>query len=96
MLKFGSEEWYKELNKRVKFPNKFAFYYNKKDNVIQVSRIGGKASIDNTRYKDIAPTPLRFHPTETALIQVKYIITDQQYYKELLDLQRIWGTGWSE
>lgn len=91
-MKFGSEEWFTQLNKMVNFPTNFAFYYNKKDNIIQVSKVDSKAKTENIRYKDVEPSPLLFHPKETALIKAKMIYTDKEYYKELLKLQELWGT----
>jgi hypothetical protein len=92
-LIFGSKEWFKRLNDMVSFPSNFAFYYNKKDNIIQVSKVSSKAKVENIRYKDIQPSPLNFHPVETALIKVKQISTDKEYFEEVVTLKEIWGAG---
>lgn len=92
-MKFGSTEWFVKLNEMVCFPEKFAFYYNKKDNVIQVSKVDSKAKNENVRYKDIEPSPLHFHPKETALIKVKEVSTDKEYYEEIFQLQDLWETS---
>lgn len=94
-MKFGSAEWFAKLNEMVSFPEKFAFYYNKKDNVIQVSKVGSKAKVENVRYQDIEPSPLHFHPKETALIKVKEVSSDKEYYEEIVQLQGLWGTSFS-
>jgi hypothetical protein len=91
-LKFGSTEWFVKLNEMVRFPANFAFYYNKRDNIIQVSKVESKAKSENVRYKDIAPSPLHFHPKETALIKVKSVSSDKEYYEEIVQLQELWGT----
>ena len=90
-MTFGSEEWFVKLNEMVRFPANFAFYYNKKDNVIQVSKVDSKAKTENIRYKDIAPSPLHFHPKETALIKVKNISSDKEYYEEVKNIREAWG-----
>lgn len=91
-MDFGSKEWFKKLNEMVRFPSNFAFYYNKKDNIIQVSKVDSKAKAENVRYKDIKPSPLHFHPKETALIKVKSISSDKEYYEEIVKIQELWGT----
>lgn len=91
-MKFGSKEWFAKLNEMVNFPAKFAFYYNKRDNIIQVSKVDSKAKVENVRYKDIEPSPLHFHPRETALIKVKKVSSDKEYYEEIVQLQELWGT----
>jgi hypothetical protein len=94
-LNFGSKEWFKRLNEMVNFPSNFAFYYNKKENIIQVSKVDSKAKVENIRYKDVAPSPLNFHPKETALIKVKTITSDKEYYEEIVKLQEQWGTSFT-
>lgn len=92
-METGNKEWFKQLNKMVRFPSNFAFYYNKRDDVIQVSKIDSKAKVENIRYKDIEPSPLHFHPIgETALIEVKEISSDKEYYEVFLQLQKVWVT----
>jgi hypothetical protein len=80
----------------VNFPSNFAVYYNKKKNVIQVSKVDSKAKVENIRYKDVAPSPLHFHPRETALIKVKQISSDKEYYDEIAKLQEQRGTSFTE
>ncbi|MDX8367890.1 hypothetical protein [Cytobacillus sp. IB215665] len=91
-MKFGSIDWFYKLNEMVSFPAKFAFYYNKRDNVIQVSKVNSKAMVENIRYRDIEPSPLHFHPKETALIKVIEISSDKEYHDEIVQLQEIWRT----
>ncbi|WJV20795.1 hypothetical protein QU593_10295 [Rossellomorea marisflavi] len=90
-MKLGSEEWFEKLNETVRFPATFAYYYNKKDNLIQVSNIESKAEINNIRYKNLKTSSFT-HPIETALIDVLRIESDKHYYEEYIRLQKIWST----
>lgn len=47
-VKFGSKEWFEELNSMIQFPEKFTFYYNKRDNIIQVALLETKGRLENT------------------------------------------------
>lgn len=95
-MKFGSPGWFEKLNKMISFPAKFSFYYNKKDNIIQVTKLDSKAKIENVRYKDIEPSPMYFHPVETALITVKEISSGQEYHDEIVRLNDVWGTSFTD
>lgn len=90
-IEFGSKEWFEKLNGIVEFPEKFVFYYNKKENIIQVSKLDTKGKIENARWRSIQPTPLSFHPTdETAVIDVIEVNNAQKYHDILKKLQKIW------
>ncbi|HBK6656854.1 TPA: hypothetical protein LND39_003019, partial [Enterococcus faecium] len=55
-VEFGSKEWFEELNSMIKFPEKFTFYYNKRDNIIQVALLETKGRLENTRWSMIKPS----------------------------------------
>ena len=92
-MKFGSDEWMEKLRGRVKFPARFIYYYDKKDNVITVRTLESKAKIENVRYQDIRPSALAFQQErDNAIIQVKEISSAEDYYDELVNLQEEWET----
>ncbi|BDP92870.1 hypothetical protein [Enterococcus faecium] len=90
-VEFGSKEWFEELNAMISFPEKFSFYYNKKDNIIQVSVLETKGKLENTRWSTIKPSALKFHPKDlTAVVAVKEVNDAQEYYEEVKKLKEIW------
>lgn len=92
-MKIGSEEWFVLLNDSISFPARCIYFYNKKLNTIAVRRLESKAKIENARWQDVKPTALAFQiEKDNAVIQVKEIVSDKQYYEELLTLQKEWET----
>lgn len=90
-IKFGSDEWFIKLNQMIDFPEKFVFYFNKEDNIIQVSRLDSKGKIENARWSAVRPTPLSFHPIgKTAVIDIKEIQTAEEYYEVSKDFKDTW------
>lgn len=90
-VEFGSKEWFEELNSMIKFPEKFTFYYNKRDNIIQVALLETKGRLENTRWSMIKPSALRFHPKYlTAVVAVKEVQDSQEYYEVVKNLKDIW------
>lgn len=90
-MKFGDEEWFKKLNEMVKFPKKFSYFYNRKENRIHVCSVESKAQLDNIRWKDLRPDMFIFVPNDSALITVKEIRSAQHYYDEVVQLMEAWG-----
>ena len=92
-MEFGDKEWFEGLNKRVTFPERFIFYYNKKENLIGVRVLESKARVENARWKDVRPSALSFqNERHTAVLQVKELDSDREYYNELVRLQKEWET----
>ncbi len=75
----------------IQFPEKFTFYYNKRDNIIQVALLETKGRLENTRWSMIKPSALRFHPKDlTAVVAVKEVQDSQEYYEVVKNLKDIW------
>jgi len=92
-MKIGSEEWFVLLNDSASFPGRFIYFYNKKLNGIAVRKLESKAKTENARWQDVKPSALAFQiEKDNAVIQVKEIASDKQYYEELLALQKEWET----
>lgn len=92
-MKIGSEEWFVLLNDSTSFPVKLIYFYNRKSNAIAVRKLESKAKIDNARWQDVKPSGLAFQiERDNAVIQVKEIASDKEYYEELLLLQKEWET----
>ena len=90
-IEFGSEEWFEKLNGIDEFPEKFVFYYNKKENIIQVSKLDTKGKIENARWSSVQPTPLSFYQVdEIAVIDVIEVNNTQEYRNILKKLRTIW------
>lgn len=90
-IEFGTDKWFEALNDSVDFPQKFAFYYDKKQNIISVLKLETKGKIDNIRWNTIKPSPLMFHPEgRTAVIEVAEIESDDHYYQVLKRLRETW------
>lgn len=88
-MEIGTKEWFDVLNSIVKFPNTFAFYYKKRENIIVVNIIDSKAKVENIRYQDIAPYSL-YNSVGGALVTVERIETDVDYYKKFVELRNKW------
>jgi len=87
----GTVEWFKELNTRVKFPAKIAFYYDKKYNVITTRIVESRAVTPATvRWDLIRPSALYFHSRDTAVLQVVECRDDTHYYELVVELSDIW------
>lgn len=92
-MKFGDKEWFEKLNSKVDFPERYIYYYNKKENVIVVRLLESKAKIENARWQDVKPSIYAFQlHNDNAVLQVKEIANAQEYHDELVRLQIEWGT----
>ena len=90
-LKVGSKEWLERLNGAVTFPEKFAFYYNKRENIIQIGVVRSKGKVEKIRWSAVKPSPLLFHPEDlTALVAVKNVESDEEYTELVLKYQKLW------
>lgn len=92
-MEYGDKEWLEKLNQKVKFPERFIYYFNKKENVITVRLLESKAKIENARWQDVKPSALALQiDRDNAVIQVKDIASAEMYVGELDRLQDEWGT----
>jgi len=87
----GTAEWFQELNKRVTFPAKIAFYYDKKYNAVRTSVVDSKAATtENVRWGIVRPSALYFHSKNTAVLQVIECRDDKHYYDIMIELVDVW------
>lgn len=87
-MKFGDEEWFAMLNERCNFPNVFAFYVGSNKTVTS-KLIETKGTVPNIQYKRLDP-PIFSHE-HTALADVKWCETPQDYYETAKTLMDVWG-----
>ncbi|BDH60117.1 hypothetical protein MTP04_02470 [Lysinibacillus sp. PLM2] len=100
-LIFGSDEWFQELNNRVKFPNMFSIYYGShketNDNVLQSMIVDTKSDNPrNIKFGSISKTiGMALSPYRWALIDVYYIENASDYYSKLIELGKYWNVNFN-
>lgn len=90
-MKFGSMEWFSEVEKLYDFPCTIAFYISNKSNSLMNIIVDSAARNEgDIKYSKLAPDVTLESGEHLAIVSVDRIANVNQYYSKVVELKEIW------